>query len=129
MEFLPRNKAQKPHSTQLRKEPTPQERRLWYDFLRTAQPQWNRQRIIDSYIVDFFSLKAKLVVELDGGQHYDESGLIEYDKIRTRYLEALELKVLRFPNAEIDEHFSDVCNAIQREVERRTAVDRSKTTT
>lgn len=92
---------------------------MWYDFLRRASPQWNRQRIIDNYIVDFFCRRAKLVVELDGGQHYDESGLIEYDKIRTEYLEALGLKVLRFTNSEIDNHFSDVCRKIQRETEQR----------
>lgn len=107
--FLPRNKKERPHSTRLRNEPTPAERRLWYDFLRTASPRWNRQRIIDSYIVDFFCLKAKLVVELDGSQHYDDNGLIEYDKIRTDYLEALELKVLRFTNEEVENNFARVC--------------------
>lgn len=119
MSILPRNKDQRPHSTRLRNEPTPQERRLWYDFLRTASPQWNRQRIIDNYIVDFFCRRAKLVVELDGSQHYDESGLIEYDKIRTDYLEALGLKILRFTNSEVDKNFSDVCRKIQWETERR----------
>ena len=119
MDFLPRNKKERPHSTRLRSEMTPQERRLWYDFLRTASPRWNRQRIIDSYIVDFFCLKAKLVVELDGSQHYDENGLVEYDRIRTEYLEALELKVLRFTNFEIENDFCGVCRKIQLEVERR----------
>ena len=119
MVFLPRNKKERPHSTRLRNEPTPAERRLWYEFLRTASPQWNRQRIIGGYIVDFFCLKAKLVIELDGNQHYDENGLVEYDKIRTEYLEALELKVLRFTNAEIEENFSEVCKKIQLEAERR----------
>ena len=119
MDFLPRNKKERPHSTRLRNGMTPQERRLWYDFLRTASPRWNRQRIIDSYIVDFFCLKARLVVEVDGGQHYDENGLIEYDKIRTEYLEALELKVLRFTNAEIENNFSEVCRQIQKEADLR----------
>ena len=119
MEVLPRNKRQRPHSTQLRNEPTPQERRLWYDFLRSASPQWNRQRIIDCYIVDFFCLKAKLVIELDGRQHYDENGLVEYDTVRTDYLEALGLKVLRFTNSEIENSFSDVCRRIQLEVKQR----------
>ena len=120
MTFLPRNKRQRPHSTQLRNEPTPAETRLWYGFLRTASPRWNRQRIIDSYIVDFFCLKARLVVELDGSQHYDENGLVEYDQIRTEYLEALELKVLRFTNSEIEHHFSEVCRMIQSEVRQRS---------
>ncbi len=119
MDFLPRNKKERPHSTRLRNEPTSAEKRLWYGFLRTASPRWNRQRIIDSYIVDFFCLKAKLVVELDGSQHYDENGLIEYDKIRTDYLEALELKVLRFTNSEVEKNFSKVCEKIQLETDQR----------
>ena len=122
MAFLPRNKTQRPHSTQLRNEPTPAEKKLWYRFLRTASPQWNRQRIIDSYIVDFFCLKAKLVIEIDGGQHYDENGLIEYDQIRTDYLESLELKVLRFTNQEIEKNFDEVCKKIQSEVEQRQKI-------
>ena len=119
MSILPRNKNQRPHSTQLRNEQTPQERHLWYDFLRTASPRWNRQYIIDNYIVDFFCRRAKLVVELDGSQHYDESGLIEYDKIRTEFLAALGLKVLRFTNSEIDKNFSSVCRRIQAETQER----------
>lgn len=115
MVVLPRDKKLRDRSRQMRKEPTPQERRLWYDFLRAAQPQWNRQRIIGEYIVDFYCAKAKLVIELDGMQHYDKAGLIEYDKIRTDYLEALDLKVLRFANMEIDQNFQAVCKIIQKE--------------
>ena len=118
MSRLPCNKKLRPRSTNMRNEPTPQERHLWYDFLRTAQPQWNRQRIIGSYIVDFYCAKAKLVIELDGSQHYDGDSLIEYDKIRTDYLNALGLKVLRFKNEEIDQHFLAVCKQIQSEVEK-----------
>ena len=119
MSILPRNKSQRPHSTQLRNEPTPQERRLWYDFLRTASPRWNRQYIIGSYIVDFYCRKARLVIELDGSQHYDKNGLVEYDQIRTEYLEALGLKVIRFTNKEIEDQFSAVCRKIQADVQKR----------
>ena len=119
MAVLPRDKKLRDRSRQMRKEPTPQERRLWYDFLRTAVPQWNRQRIIGEYIVDFYCAKAKLVIELDGNQHYDGNGLIEYDQLRTDYLNALGLKVLRFKNEEIDQHFFAVCKQIQSEVEKR----------
>ena len=120
MSILPRNKRQRPHSTRLRNEPTPQERRLWYGFLRSAAPQWSRQFIVDSYILDFFCRKAKLAVELDGSQHYGEDGLIEYDRVRTGFLEALGIKVLRFKNAELEDNFSGVCRRIQAEAERRT---------
>lgn len=119
MKILPRDKNQKPHSTQLRNNPTPQERRLWYEFLRTASPRWNRQRIIGDYIVDFFCRKADLVVELDGSQHYDGTGLIEYDRERTEFLEALGLKVLRFTNAEVEKNFPEICRLIQAEVKQR----------
>ena len=118
MEILPRNKKLRSRSTQMRSEPTPQERHLWYDFLRAARPQWNRQRIIGSYIVDFYCAKARLVIELDGGQHYNESGLIEYDRVRTEDLEALGLNVLRFTNPEVDHNFLAVCQKIQVETER-----------
>lgn len=92
---------------------------MWYDYLRTASPRWNRQRIIGDYIVDFFCRKADLVVELDGDQHYDENGLIAYDQERTEFLEALGLKVLRFTNAEVEKNFAEVCRLIQAEVGQR----------
>lgn len=119
MSILPRDKNQRPHSTQLRNEPTSQERRLWYDFLRTVSPRWNRQYIIDSYIVDFYCRRANLVIELDGSQHYDENGLVEYDQVRTEYLEALGLKVIRFTNREIEENLAAVCNKIEEEMQKR----------
>ena len=59
------------------------------------------------------------MIELDGRQHYDRDGLVEYDKIRADFLEALGLEVLRFQNAEIDNDFSGVCLKIQSETERR----------
>ena len=68
--FLPRNKKLKGFSRALRKNATPQESRLWYQFLRTYPVRFNRQRIIGNYIVDFYCDKAKLIVELDGSQHY-----------------------------------------------------------
>lgn len=119
LSILPRDKNQRPHSTQLRNEPTSQERRLWYDFLRTVSPRWNRQYIIDSYIVDFYCRRANLVIELDGSQHYDENGLVEYDQVRTEYLEALGLKVIRFTNREIEENLAAVCNKIEEEMQKR----------
>ena len=119
MSILPRDKRQRPHSSKLRNEATPQEKRLWFDFLRTASPQWNRQRIIGDYIVDFFCRRARLVVELDGKQHYDRNGLIEYDTVRTAFLEALGLRVIRVRNEELDQSFSDVCRKIQAAAEQR----------
>ena len=96
---------------------------MWYEFLRTASPRWNRQYIIDSYIVDFYCRRAKLVIELDGSQHYDENGLVEYDQVRTEYLEALGLKVVRFTNSEIEDNLAAVCNKIKEEVQKRLNCD------
>ena len=61
----------------LRKNMTPEERHLWYDFLKTYPIRFNRQKIIGKYIVDFYSAKAKLIIELDGSQHYEKMVLIK----------------------------------------------------
>ncbi len=70
------------NAKKLRKNMTKEERHLWYDFLRQYPVRFLRQKVIDNYIVDFYCAKAKLVIELDGGQHYEES-IQRYDKIRT----------------------------------------------
>jgi len=116
--FLPRNKALKPYSSELRTKATPQEQHLWYDFLRNNKPRFTRQRIIGGYIVDFYCHEAALVIELDGSQHYEPEAM-EYDKTRTAYLNALGLKVLRFANDEVDRNFSGVCAAITEIVQSR----------
>ena len=94
---------------------TPQERRLWYCFLRGYPIKFYRQRPIDSYIVDFYCSDARLIVELDGSQHYTEEGL-EYDQIRTDILEKYHLTVMRFSNLDISYHFAEVCAAIDDKV-------------
>ena len=66
----------------------------------------------------FFCFKAKLIVELDGSQHYMEDG-IEYDTLRTDILEKYDLEVIRFSNIEIDRYFNDVCRAIDQKVKER----------
>jgi len=110
--MLPRNKNLKNHSTELRNNATRQENHLWYDFLRKHHLHFYRQRIIANYIVDFYCPKAKLVIELDGAQHYDEKAL-EYDGSRTKYLNSLGLCVLRFSNRDIDNYFEGVCQSIE----------------
>ena len=104
----------------LRKEMTPQELRLWYRFLRTYPRKMYKQRIIGNYIVDFYCASAKLVIEVDGSQHYDPQK-IEYDQKRTTYLEEQGLAVLRFTNLDVTRRFSGVCDAIFQAVEARTA--------
>ena len=95
----------------LRKEMTPEERHLWYDFLRTYPVRFLRQKIIGRYIVDFYCAKANLVIELDGSQHYQTWG-IEHDTERTAFLSEYGLAVLRIPNNEIHRNFQGVCKWI-----------------
>ena len=112
------NKQLVPLARQLRKEMTKEERHLWYDFLRTYPIRFSRQKVLGKYIVDFYSAQARLVVELDGSQHYTEQGQA-YDRERDAILSGLRLKVLRFSNAQIDREFSAVCTAIDRAVQDR----------
>ncbi|MDY3992280.1 endonuclease domain-containing protein [Evtepia sp.] len=100
----------------LRKNMTREERHLWYDFLRTYQPRFLRQKVIDEYIVDFYCREAALVIELDGSQHYEEAGL-EADRFRTERLKQRGLTVLRIPNNAVNQNFREVCAYIDRVVE------------
>ncbi len=114
----PRNAALKPLAAQLRKHATPQENRLWYGFLRAYPLRFNRQYIIGNYIVDFYCAAAKLVVELDGGQHYEDDGR-QYDAARDAYLRSQGLRVLRIPNGDMTRSFEAVCAMIDRAAQDR----------
>ena len=102
----------------LRKNMTKQECHLWYDFLKNYPVTINRQRPIEHYIVDFFCYDARLVIEIDGSQHYSEEGIIS-DKIRTEILELYDLEVIRFSNYEVDTMFEAVCDEIDRKIRSR----------
>ena len=103
------------NARQLRKNMTAEERTLWYQYLRTYPLKFYRQRTMGNYIVDFYCAKARLVVEIDGSQHYEDEGL-DYDRARTAYLESLGLTVLRVPNNEIWRNLRGVCEAIDEQV-------------
>ena len=105
------NKQLVPLAKQLRKEMTKEERHLWYDFLRTYPIRFSRQKVLGKYIADFYSAEAKLIVELDGSQHYDE-GNAEKDTQRTAFLEGYGLTVIRIPNNEVSKNFRGVCEYI-----------------
>ena len=105
----------------LRERMTKQERHLWFDFLRHYPIKFYRQRPIDAYIVDFYCHAAKLVIELDGSQHYSDEGLA-YDAERTKILNQYGLEVLRFSNTEIDRNFPVVCEKIDHTVRQRLEV-------
>ena len=99
------------NAKQLRKNMTKEERHLWYDYLRDYPIRFQRQKAIDNFIVDFYCHKAKLVIEIDGSQHFNEKGM-QKDSFRTEILEGYDLKVIRFTNRHIDKNFKAVCQYI-----------------
>jgi len=107
----------KTYSTKLRKEMTDAERLLW-KYIRNKQIknlQFYRQKIIGNYIVDFYCPAVKIVIEIDGGQHFENDNL-KKDKERDRYLSSLGLKVLRFNNLEVLKNKEGVYQRILEEV-------------
>ena len=115
---LPYNKELIPLAKMLRKNATPQERRLWYAFLKDYPVRFQRQKVIDNYIVDFFCHAARLVIELDGYQHGEPEN-IRHDALRTAELESRGLRVLRFTNQEVEQGLDAVCNLINQAVRER----------
>ena len=113
MDFMDRkhNHRLVQNAKELRRNMTKEERHLWYDFLKSYPVRFTRQKILGNYIVDFYCASARLVIELDGSQHYEDKG-IEYDKERTKYLEQYDLKIIRIPNNEINTNFDGVCEYI-----------------
>ena len=105
------NKKNIPLAKELRKNMTPWERKLWYEFLRNYPIRFQRQKAIGNYIVDFYCAKIGLVVELDGGGH-DTPEQAEKDNLRTKDLESMKLTVIRICNLDIDRNFRGVCEYI-----------------
>lgn len=112
----------KPLAQELRRNMTPQERHLWYDFLSSYPVRFRRQKQFGRYIVDFYCSAAKLILEVDGSQHYTPDG-IECDEERTAYLESLGFQVLRISNADVNRHFRAVCEWIDQNVKTRMGSD------
>ena len=97
---------------------TRQEKHLWYDFLRYYPIKIYKQRIIDDFIADFYCHQARLVIELDGSQHYTVQGKA-HDEARTEILERYGLHVLRFSNKDVDDNFESVCYMIDKTIRER----------
>ncbi|MBE6959374.1 MAG: endonuclease domain-containing protein [Ruminococcaceae bacterium] len=106
------------NAIKLRKNMTKEERHLWYDFLRNYPVRFLRQKVIDNYIVDFYCHDARLVIELDGSQHFEEKGLIK-DRFRTEIIQNRNLLVIRIPNNAVTENFRGVCEYIDQIVKSR----------
>ena len=103
---------------ELRKNMPKEDRRLWYEYLHSYPYRFRRQVTFGNYILDFYCSAAKLAVELDGSQHYEEKGL-EYDRRRTIWLESNGIRVLRFSNLDVIRNLAGVCQTIDMVVEER----------
>lgn len=112
------NRTLVPLARSLRKTMTKEERRLWYTFLRFYPVRFYKQKVLGQYIADFYCAKARLVVELDGSQHFEDKSVCS-DIERTAFLERYEIFVLRFTNLEVAEKFQDVCEKIDYVVKAR----------
>ena len=107
-----RNSNLTANSKKLRKEMTKEEKHLWYDFLKNLPVTVNRQKVIGRYIVDFYIASSKIVIELDGSQHYDNNAL-KKDAERDLYMKKLGITVLRYTNLDISNNFEGVCQDVQ----------------
>ena len=107
----------KPYAQENRRTPTPEEKKLWYVFLRHHPFQFRRQKSFGCYIVDFYCSSAKLVIEIDGSQHFSEEGKV-WDENRTAHLNSLGLQVIRFTNQQVNEEFESVCSMIDVAIEK-----------
>ena len=105
------NKNYVPLAQQLRKEMTPEEKHLWYDFLKKLPCTVNRQKNIGDFIVDFYIASKNVAIEIDGRQH-DMPENNEKDRKRDFELSKLGIKVLRYTNENINKNFNDVCGDI-----------------
>ena len=110
------NKKNIPLAKALRKNMTPWERKLWYDFLRNYPVRFQRQKALGNYIADFYCAKARLVIELDGGGHYTKEQARK-DEQRTNDLNSMNLTVVRICNLDIDRNFCGVCEYVDRLVQ------------
>ncbi|MBQ4579708.1 MAG: endonuclease domain-containing protein [Clostridia bacterium] len=107
----------KKYAQENRKNLTAEEKKLRYDFLRNHPFKFRRQKSFGCYIVDFFCSSAKLVIELDGSQHFTDEGKV-WDENRTAYLNTLGLTVLRFTNRQVSNSFESVCAMIDEFIEK-----------
>jgi very-short-patch-repair endonuclease len=115
------NRILTPVARGLRKNMTPQEKQLWYQFLSRYPVRILKQKVIGNFIVDFYCAKAELVIELDGSHHFMDDGLA-YDKERTNMINTLGIEVIRFSNAEVDGNFEGVCQTIDLAIKRRMSI-------
>ena len=110
---LPHNPKLTTNARTLRREMTPEEKQLWYQFLKPLPFMVHRQKVILNYIVDFYIDSKKIVIELDGRQHLTPENRAADEK-RDADLAELGIRVLRYPNRLIHTDFYQVCLDIGR---------------
>ena len=107
------------NSRKLRSAMTKEERHLWYDCLKQLPVTVHRQKVLGQYIVDFYIASRKIVIELDGAQHYEEIHH-KKDVMRDQYLTGIGCKVLRYSNADVNYRFTEVCQDIWNHLRERS---------
>ena len=114
--FLDYRRRLKRSAQSLRRDPTPAERKLWFEYLRDLPQKFTRQKPLGNYIADFYCAAKMLVIELDGDSHFTTPGEA-YDQRRTEALEAQGVRIVRFTNAEVMQQFEAVCQRIDETLE------------
>jgi len=115
MRFIPYRRDLKRRSQSLRRDPSPAERKLWYEFLRDHALKFTRQKPLGRYVADFYCAGRMLVIELDGDSHYNDRAQ-RYDESRSAELAIQGIRVVRVTNAEVMQDFEGVCAMIEREL-------------
>lgn len=120
--FTGYNSNLKEQSRELRKNMTEQEKRLWFCFLKEYPIRIYRQRVIGCYIADFYCSKAKVVIEIDGSQHYTDEGM-NYDENRTKAINDFGVEAIRFSNYDVNTNFEGVCMEIDKVISTKMGID------
>jgi very-short-patch-repair endonuclease len=109
--WIPYRRGLRTRAQALRRDPTPAEKKLWYEFLRDLPYKFTRQKPLGHYVADFYCSSQRLVIELDGDNHYTDAAQ-RYDERRTASLELQGLRVARFTNTEVLQDFESVCGVV-----------------
>ena len=119
--MIPYNKKLTQNARNLRKNMTPEEKHLWYDFLKKLPITVHRQKVIGRYVVDFYIAEPKIVIELDGKGHLRPQNA-EADRERDEYLASLGIEVLRYKNRQINDYFESICKDILKHIQNRSSL-------
>jgi very-short-patch-repair endonuclease len=114
--FIPYRRDLRRRAQSMRRDPSPAERKLWYELLRDLPVKFTRQKPLGRYIADFYCASRMLVIELDGDSHFNERAE-RYDQSRTAALASQGIRVVRVTNADVMQNFEGVCARIMQILE------------